>query len=89
MGDEKGTGKANPDPKPDAGKEGAKAGDKPEAKPEAKAPEVPPWLPLPKDFADFLECTSDSISLAADGLSVPGLDQVLHELYGRARATMP
>lgn len=75
MGDEKDTGKAKPDPKPDAGKEtpkeGAKAGDKPEA----KAPEVPPWLPLPKDFANFLECTSDSISLAGDGLKT-GVDGV-------------
>ena len=66
MGDEKDTGKAKPEPKADA---------KPEAKPEAKAPEVPPWLPLPKDFAGFLECTSDSISLAGDGLKT-GVDGV-------------
>jgi hypothetical protein len=41
---------------------------KPDEKAKAEPPEVPPWLPLPKDFVDFLECKSDSISLAGEGL---------------------
>jgi hypothetical protein len=70
MGDEKDKGQGKPDAKAD-GKDGAKPGEKAEA----QAPEVPPWLPLPKDFADFLECKRDSISLAGDGLKT-GVDGV-------------
>ena len=54
MGDES-------DAKP--GQDDAKPG-KDEAKTEAKSPEVPAWLPLPKDFRDFLECTRESLALA-------------------------
>jgi hypothetical protein len=64
--DEKSEAKpANDGPKP--GKDGAK--------PDAKPAEPPPWLPLPKDFRDFLECTSDSVKLAGAGIdtSVKGV----------------
>jgi len=64
--DEKSEAKpANDGPKP------GKAG----AKPDAKPPEPPPWLPLPKDLRDFLECTRDSVKLAGAGIdtSVKGV----------------
>lgn len=41
-----------------------KPGDK--AKPEPKAPDVPPWLPLPDDFKEFLACKRDSVQLGGD-----------------------
>jgi hypothetical protein len=85
VGDEKDTGKEKPDVKPGADKETPKAGEKTADKDagnkkagdtaEAKSPEVPAWLPLPKDFADFLEGTSDSIMLAGDGMKT-GVDGV-------------
>lgn len=42
--------------------------DKPDdkAKPAPKVPEVPPWLPLPDNFKDFLACKRDSLQLGGD-----------------------
>ena len=77
MGDEQDQG-ATP------GKDAPKDGGKPDAKPDggkgagkddAKPPEPPSWLPLPKEFRDFLECTRDSVKLAGAGVdtSVKGV----------------
>src|SRR5687768_7214378 len=61
----------------DADKDGPKPGEKAKpgdkGKPEGKGdkakpepPEIPPWLPLPDDFKDFLACKRDSITLGGD-----------------------
>lgn len=39
-------------------------GEESDAKPEAKSPDVPAWLPLPKDLRDLPECTRESLALA-------------------------
>ena len=38
------------------------------ATPKAQPPEIPPWLPLPADFKDFLACKRDSLALGGDEL---------------------
>jgi Papain fold toxin 1, glutamine deamidase len=75
VGDEKDKGQAKPDAKTEPEKEAPKGAAKADEKAKPEPPEIPPWLPLPKDFAEFLECKSDNISLAGDGLKT-GVDGV-------------